>query len=57
MTDQQLALQTIGEAQLIPEECIQPCPKDNVHVLGKLPEVLERPDPIVAVNRLQQRSG
>ncbi|WP_454621698.1 hypothetical protein [Bradyrhizobium cenepequi] len=57
MTDQQLALQTIGEAQLILEEYSQPRPKDDVHILGKLPEVLERPDPVVAANRLQQRSG
>jgi hypothetical protein len=56
MTDQQLALQIIGEAQLILKEYIQPCPKDNVHILDKLAEVLE-PDLIVAVNRLQQRSG
>ncbi|MEY9129569.1 hypothetical protein ACVMII_008050 [Bradyrhizobium diazoefficiens] len=43
MTDQQLALEAISDAQLILEEYLQPCPKDNALILEKLVEVLERP--------------
>ncbi|WP_198024753.1 MULTISPECIES: hypothetical protein [Bradyrhizobium] len=57
MTDQQLALQAISEAQLILEEYLQPWPKDNAHILEKLVEVLERPALIVAVSRLQQHGS
>ncbi|WP_168195576.1 hypothetical protein [Bradyrhizobium sp. NAS80.1] len=57
MTDQQLALQAISEAQLLLEEYLQPYPKDNALVLEKLVEVLERPALIVAVGRLQQQSN
>ncbi|WP_213289192.1 hypothetical protein [Bradyrhizobium sp. sGM-13] len=56
MTDQQLAIQAIGEAQLILEEYLQPRPQNNERILDKLVEVLERPDVMVAVTRLQQRS-
>jgi hypothetical protein len=57
MTDQQLALQAIGEAQLILEEYLQPRPQNNERVLHKLVEVLERPDLVLAVSRLQQRNS
>ncbi|HWO34860.1 MAG TPA: hypothetical protein VNO32_39205 [Candidatus Acidoferrum sp.] len=57
MTDQQLALHAIREAQLILEEYLQPRPHNNDGILDKLVEVLERPDLIVAVTRLQQRSS
>ena len=58
MTDQQLTLQAISEAQLILEEYLQPRPHNNNEcILDKLVEVLERPDLVVAVSRLQQRSG
>jgi len=56
MTDQQLAIAAIGEAQLILEEYLQPRPQNNERILDKLVEVLERPDVMVAVSRLQQRS-
>jgi hypothetical protein len=56
MTDQQLAIQAIGEAQLILEEYLQPRPQNNERTLDKLVEVLERPDVMAAVSRLQQRS-
>ncbi|QHO74225.1 hypothetical protein ACH79_17900 [Bradyrhizobium sp. CCBAU 051011] len=56
MTDQQLAIQAIGEAQSILEEYLQPRPQNNERVLDKLVEVLERPDVMAAVSRLQQRS-
>ncbi|WP_177234701.1 MULTISPECIES: hypothetical protein [unclassified Bradyrhizobium] len=57
MTDQQLALEAISDAQLILEEYLQPCPKDNALILEKLVEVLERPALIVAVSRLQQQAN
>ena len=56
MTDQQLAIAAIGEAQLILEEYLQPRPQNNERILDKLVEVLERPDVMAAVCRLQQRS-
>jgi hypothetical protein len=56
MTDQQLALQAINEAQLILEEYLRPRPQNNNEfILDKLVEVLERPDLVVAVSRLQQQ--
>jgi hypothetical protein len=56
MTDQQLAFQAINEAQLILEEFLRPWPQDNERILEKLVEVLERPDLVVAVSRLQQQA-
>ena len=57
MTDQQLALQAVSEAQLILEEYLQPRPNNNdARILDKLVEVLGRPELLVAVRRLQQRS-
>jgi hypothetical protein len=57
MTDQQLALQAINEAQLILEEYLLPRPQNDERILDKLVEVLERPDLVVAVSRLQQQSS
>ncbi|MEH2516432.1 hypothetical protein V1279_002005 [Bradyrhizobium sp. AZCC 1610] len=57
MTDQQLALQAINEAQLILEEYLRPRPQNDERILDKLVEVLERPDLVVAVSRLQQQSS
>jgi len=57
MTDQQLALQAVSEAQRILEEYLQPRPQNNERTLDKLIEVLERPELVVAVHRLQQREG
>jgi hypothetical protein len=55
MTDQQLALQAINEAQLILEEYLRPLPQNNERILDRLVEVLERPDLVVAVSRLQRQ--
>ena len=49
MTDQQSALEAIGEAQLIPEDYLRPRPQNNERILA--------PDLVVAVSRLQQRSS
>jgi len=57
MTDQQLAFQAISEAQLILEEYLQPRPQNNERILHKLVEVLERPDLMLAVSRLQHRNS
>ena|ERR1700688_1161115 len=57
MTDQQLALQAINEAQLILEEYLRPRPQNDERILDRLVEVLERPDLVVAVSRLQQQSS
>ena len=56
MTDQQLALHAISEAQLLLEEYLQPRPQNNERILDNLVEVLKRPDLVVAVSRLQQRA-
>jgi hypothetical protein len=55
MSDHQLAVQAISEAQLILEEYLRPWPQNNEDILDRLVEVLERPDLVVAVSRLQQQ--
>ena len=57
MTDQQLAVQAISEAQLILEEYLRPRPQNNERILDKLVEVLERPGLVVAVSRLRRQSN
>ena len=57
MTDQQLALQAINEAQLILEDYLRPRPQNSESILNRLVEVLDRPDLVVAVSRLQQRTS
>ena len=55
MTDEQLALQAVRDAQDILEEYLQPRPRNNERViLDRLVEVLERPELLVAVNRMQR---
>ncbi|MCA6107713.1 hypothetical protein [Bradyrhizobium cenepequi] len=55
MTDEQLALQAVREAQGILEEYLQPRPRNNERViLDRLVEVLERPELLVAINRMQR---
>ncbi|WP_284275000.1 hypothetical protein [Bradyrhizobium iriomotense] len=54
MTDQQLALNAISEAQSILEDYFQPRPQSIERTLDRLIEILERPDLVVAVNRLQR---
>ena len=56
MTDQQLALQAINEAQLILEEYLRPRPQNNEGILDRLVEILESPELVVAVSRLQRQS-
>ena len=56
MTDQQLALHAISEAQLLLEEYLQPRPQNNERILDNLVEVLKRPYLVLAV-RFRQRSS
>ena len=54
MTDEQLALQAVSDAQQLLEEYLEPRPRNNERViLDKLVEVLERPDLLVAVTRMK----
>ena len=54
MTDQQVALQAMSDAQRILEEYLEPRPHNDQRILDRLVEVLERPDVVVAVDRLQR---
>jgi hypothetical protein len=55
MTDQQLALQALSDAQHILEEYLLPRPRDDERIiLDRLVEVLERPALIVAVERFER---
>jgi hypothetical protein len=52
-----LALQAVSDAQRILEEYLEPRPRNNERIiLDRLVEVLERPDLLVAVNRMQRGS-
>jgi hypothetical protein len=55
MTKQQLALQAVSDAQRILEEYLEPRPRNNERIiLDRLVEVLERPDLLVAINRMRR---
>jgi phage gp36-like protein len=54
MSDQELAVQAISEAQQILEEYLEPRYHDYEMLLHRLVEVLERPSVLVAVDRLRR---
>ena len=54
MSDQELAVQAISEAQHILEEYLEPRLHNNEVLLDRLVEVLERPSILVAVDRLRR---
>jgi hypothetical protein len=54
MTDQQVALQAMSDAQRILEEYLEPRPHNDQRILDRLVEVLERPGVVVADDRLQR---
>jgi len=54
MSDHELAIRAISEAQSILEEYLEPKHHDNEKLLDRLVEVLERPSVIVAVDRLRR---
>jgi hypothetical protein len=58
MTDQELALQALNEAQRVLEKYLQPRPHTNQRRrFDWSVEVLGRPDLVVAAGQLQQRSS
>ena len=54
MSDHDLAVQAISEAQSILEEYLEPKHHDHEKLLDRLVEVLERPPLLVAVDRLRR---
>jgi hypothetical protein len=54
MSDHDLAVQAISEAQSILEEYLEPKHHDHEKLLDRLVEVLERPKLLVAVDRLRR---
>jgi hypothetical protein len=54
MSDHELAIRAICEAQSILDEYLEPKLHDNEKLLDRLVEVLERPSVIVAVDRLRR---
>jgi hypothetical protein len=54
MTDQQLMLQAVSNAQNILGEYLEPRPHDNELLLNRLVEVLDRNEVVAAIGRLSQ---
>ncbi len=54
MTDQELMLQAVSNAQRIIEEYLEPRHHDNERLLSRLVEVLDRNEVVNAVSRLRQ---
>jgi hypothetical protein len=57
MTDQQMTIQAMTAAQRILEEYLEPRPHNHEGLLDRLVEILESPDLVVAVDRLQRGVG
>jgi hypothetical protein len=57
MTDQQLAVQAMSAAQRMLEDYLEPKPHNPEHLLDRLVEVLEKPEIVFAVDRLQREIG
>jgi hypothetical protein len=55
MSDHELAVQAISEAQQILEEYLEPRHHDNERLLDRLVEVLGQPSLLIAVDRLRRR--
>jgi hypothetical protein len=54
MSDQELTVQAVSDAQRILEEYLEPRYHDYERLLDRLVEVLERPSVLVAVDRLRR---
>jgi hypothetical protein len=57
MSDQDLAVRAVRDAQRILEEYLEPRHHDHEVLLDRLVEVLDRPSLMVAVDRLQRGVG
>jgi hypothetical protein len=57
MTDQDLIIEAIDEAQRILGEYFAPGPRDDAATIKALLEVLDRRDVVAALNRLQAGYG
>ena len=57
MSDQELAVQAISEAQRILEEYLEPTHHNNETLLDRQVDVLERPSVLLAVDRLKRGAG
>jgi hypothetical protein len=53
MTDQELTLQAVSNAQRILGEYLEPRPHDNERLLNRLVEALDRNEVVTALRRLQ----
>lgn len=57
MTDQQLAILALREAQLILADYVEPGPRDSDKTIRQLLAVLDRSDVVEAVDRLEDATG
>ncbi|MDB5616116.1 hypothetical protein [Tardiphaga sp.] len=57
LSDEELALMALREAQLILADYIQPGPRDPAKTINELLAVLDRNDVVEAVDRLEAGAG
>jgi hypothetical protein len=57
LTDQELAVMALREAQLILADYVQPGPRDCETTINELLAVLDRDDVVEAVDRLEGDTG
>jgi urease gamma subunit len=57
LSDEELTLYAIREAQIILADYVQPGPRDGERTIQQLLEVLDRNDVIEAVDRLEAKVG
>lgn len=57
MTDSELAIYAMREAQLIISEYVQPGPRNCEATMNQLLSVLDRSDVVAAVGRLEEELG
>ena len=57
LSDEELTLMALREAQLILADYVQPGPRDSEKTIQQLLEVLDRDDVVEAVDRLEAGTG
>jgi hypothetical protein len=57
LSDQELTLFALREAQHIPADYVQPGARDSENTLQQLLEVLDRSDVVEAMDRLESETG